>query len=361
MRHIFVTGATGFLGWGLVKNLIEETDAKLHLLVRRNSHQSAGDRIEKLISKNYDGAKKQEIDKRIEVIEGDTTERCLGIDKIQLEKLSKEIDVIYHCAALCEFSIPLESIRRINVFGTENVLDFAMRCKKSRQFKSFHHISTVAVLGDFGGVFYEDSLDVGQKFNNTYEQTKFEAEKLINEYRDRGLCISIYRPSIITGDSVTGEVSNFQMFYQPLHIFSLGIFDAIPADGNLGYSLVPVDYVARAVYLISSNKNNNKNYHLTNPNTINLNFLLSTASSYFGFKKPEIVPEKKYDFIELKGFRRKLIESYLPYFNHSEVKFDTANFDKAIDDRGFTWPVIDKSFILRLFRYCADVNYIKRH
>ncbi|MDP8230970.1 MAG: SDR family oxidoreductase [Candidatus Gorgyraea atricola] len=361
MKNIFITGATGFLGWDIVKNLLKKQDSKLYLLVRGNSDMKAKDRITKLINKSYDKAKRDGINERIEVVHGDTTKKDMGIKKFTLDKLRKEIETIYHCAALCEFGMPLEPIRKINVLGTKNVLDFALQCNENNQFDSFHHISTVAVVGKFGGIFYEDSLDVGQGFNNTYEETKFEAEKLIAEYRHKGLSISIYRPSIITGDSKTGEVSNFQMFYQPLHIFSLGIFDEIPADRTLGYNLVPIDYVAQAIYLISSEKeNNNRNYHLTNPNTIALDFLLEMASSYFGFQKPKLTLQQKFHFEDLKGFRRKVIEPYLPYFNHRTVIFDAENFDAAINGKEFRWPVIDKDLLSRLFKYCADVKYIRR-
>ncbi len=361
MKNIFITGATGFLGWDIVKNLLEKQDSMLYLLVRGKSDIGAKERITKLINKSYDKAKREGISERIKVVHGDTTKKDMGIKKSILDNLRKEIEAIYHCAALCEFGMPLEPIRKINVLGTRNVLDFALQCNEGNQFDCFHHISTVAVVGKFGGIFYEDSLDVGQGFNNTYEETKFEAEKLIGEYRHKGLSISIYRPSIITGDSKTGEVSNFQMFYQPLHIFSLGIFDEIPADRTLGYNLVPVDYVAQAIYLISSEKeNNNRNYHLTNPNTIALDFLLEMASSYFGFQKPKLTLQQKFHFEDLKGFRRKVIDPYLPYFNHRTVVFDAENFDAAINGKDFRWPVIDKDLLLRLFKYCADAKYIRR-
>lgn len=361
MRHIFVTGATGFLGWDLVKNLLQHEKVMLYLLVRGDSSRSASERIDKLIRQSYKNYKLKEVREKIKVVRGDITEKNLGINESVLKDLYKKINAVYHCAALCEFEIPLQRIRKINVHGTKNMLDFAMRCSENGQFKSFHHVSTVAIMGKSGGVFYENELDKGQEFNNTYEQTKFEAEKLVDRYRRKGLSISVYRPSIITGDSRTGEVSNFQMLYQPLHIFSLGIFDRVPANNDMSYNLVPVDYVARAISLISSASDNNKNYHLTNPHTITLDFLLDAASSYFGFKKPKIIASKEFNFKALKGFRKKVLNPYLPYLNHEKVVFDRRNFDKEISGKGFSWPVVDKDLLLRLFGYCADVNYITRH
>lgn len=361
MKNIFITGGTGFLGWDLVKDLLDDKDLKLYLLVRDNAKEKASERVEKLVNNSYKGNQKKDVLERIEVISGDITKDGLGINKVDLEKLTREIDSLYHCAALCEFGVELKRIRTINVTGTKNVLDFAMKCKENGRFASFHHLSTVAVIGDFSGTFYEESLDVGQRFNNTYEETKFEAEKLIRDYRNKGMNISVYRPSIITGDSRTGEVSNFQMFYQPLHIFSLEIFDEVPANKGLKYNLVPVDYVAKAIYLISSNKDNNKNYHLSNPSSISLDSLLDIASSYFGFKKPQVISEKEFDFKTLDGFRKKVIDSYIPYFIHKKVVFDTKNFDSAVNGKDFSWPVIEEDLLTRLFKYCADTKYIKRN
>ncbi|MBU4589744.1 MAG: SDR family oxidoreductase, partial [Candidatus Omnitrophica bacterium] len=131
MKHIFITGATGFLGWDIVKNLIEEDEhSNLYLLVRGDSEQAAIDRVRKLIRKSYESDRIKKINERIEVIKGDIAERGLGISRFQLDRLHKKIDTIYHCAALCDFEVPLRPIRRINVFGTKNVLDLALRCKE---------------------------------------------------------------------------------------------------------------------------------------------------------------------------------------------------------------------------------------
>jgi len=360
MKNIFITGATGFLGWDIVKNLLGEKDSVLHVLVRADSQLAAEGRVNKLINERIDKEEREDARERIKVICGDVTKRDLGINRPQLEKLHKKIDIIFHGAALCEFGVLLERIRKINLFGTKNMLDFALNCKNKGRLNSFQHISTVGIAGDFGGTLYEKDLNINQGFNNTYEQSKFEAEALVNEYRDKGLSVSVYRPSIVVGDSMTGKVSNFQMFYQPLHIFSLELVEEIPANKSLGYNLVPVDYVARAIHLISSNQNNNKNYHITNTSSINLDFLLNVAGSYFGFKKPKVVSEDKYDYGKLIGFRKRVLDPYLPYFNHKKLTFDTANFHQAIRDKEFSWPLIDEDLLVRLFKYCADVQYIRR-
>ncbi len=358
-KNIFVTGGTGFLGWHIVKELLKEK-YNIYLLIRTKENQSPYQRINALLVKDFKKGSIKEIINRIRVVEGDIAEPGLGIDKIQREELARIIDTIYHCAALCEFGIPLEKIRKVNVEGTRNVLEFAKECKANGQFRYFIHISTAAVAGDYSGIYYEDSLDEGQGFNNTYEQTKFEAERLVQGYKDKGLPVAIFRPGVITGNSVTGETTNFQMFYQFLHILSLELFKELPINRDNEYGLVPVDYVAKAISLISSNKHNNKTYHLLNPNSIPFDYFLNTAGGYFSFRIPRLVQDEDYNYANLSGFRKKLINFYLPYLIHKKIVFDTKNFDSAIDGQRFSWPKIDEEFLIRLFKYCDKTGYIKR-
>jgi hypothetical protein len=72
------------------------------------------------------------------------------------------------------------------------------------------------------------------------------------------------------------------------------------------------------------------------------------------------MPLSKFNFKELKGFGRKVIEPYLPYFNHKKIIFDMSNFNRAIKGTGFAWPFVNKKLLFRLFKYCVDVKYINR-
>ncbi len=358
-KNILITGGTGFLGWNIVKELLKDNNV-IYLLARAKEKQSPHQRINSLLDKDFKKIRIKEIKNRIKIVEGDIIEPGLGIEGTQRKGLVRKIDTLYHCAALCEFGVPLEKIRNVNVEGTKNVLEFAKECREKSQFRCFNHISTAAVAGDYCGIYYEDSLDKRQSFNNTYEQTKFEAEELVQSYRNEGMSIAVFRPGVITGDSITGEAGNFQMFYQFLHILSLELFKELPINRANDYGLIPVDYVAKAICLISSNTHNNKTYHLINSNAIPFDFFLEVAGSYFGFRIPRLVTDGDYHYANLSGFRQKLINFYLPYLIHKKLVFDTNNFEAAIDGQKFSWPKVDEGFLIRLFRYCNKIGYIKR-
>ena len=108
------------------------------------------------------------------------------------------------------------------------------------------HVSTAYVAGRYRGRFLETDLDVGQGFRNTYEQSKFEAERALGEAAD-GLPLVIARPSIIVGDSRSGWTSAFNVIYWPMRAFSRGLMDEVAIDPDGVADIVPVDYVADGV------------------------------------------------------------------------------------------------------------------
>ena len=106
------------------------------------------------------------------------------------------------------------------------------------------HVSTAYVAGDRTGLISEHDGDVGQRFRNTYERTKLEAEQLVT---GSGLPAAIVRPSVIVGDSSTGWTQAFNVIYWPLQAFARGLFPTVPGDPGASLDIVPVDTVADAL------------------------------------------------------------------------------------------------------------------
>lgn len=360
---VFLTGGTGFLGVYLLRRLLQHNNHTIgHIVVlcRGKTQKEAERRMQQSLWDQSPLRQKRGCMSLLEVVRGDITQENLGLSKEVYNRLTKEVTLIYHSAALCEFNIPLSVIRKINLDGTKNLLELALSCWKKGKFKCFNHISTIAVAGEKEEVFYERDLDLGQKFNNTYEQTKFEAEKLAEEYRKREIPITTFRPAVIIGDSKTGYTSNFRMFYQPLHLFFLELFKEIPADRNSLYSLCPVDYVAEAIIRISLDNNANKNLtcHITNPNMVSLDYLIDTASRYFKFQKPLLLPKEKFYLKKLSPLQFSLLEPFIPYLNY-KLKFDARNSQSILIKTNFKWPKIDEVFLKRLFKFCIRSGFIK--
>lgn len=358
----FVTGGTGHLGMRLVHWLLER-DNTVMLLVRDSSLKKFGGlqgfvRTVKSCGSDYSS---EWIEQHIKIVVGDITKPQLGLAQREYQELSRKVTAIYHLAALLDLTAPWQLLQAVNIEGTRNVLDFGLSCVDRAEFRGLYNISTFAVAGTATGTFYESDLDCGQEFNNHYEKSKFEAEKLIAAYREEGLRISIFRPSIIVGDSRTGETRSFETLYKPLHFLSLGLFDQIPARGSTKLNIVPVDNVAEAIHrIVEQNEAMNLTYHIINTQEITCEFFIKVASRFFGFKEPALIPTDQFDHARLKGFRRKLLSPYLPYLNRDGTVWDATNARNALREPSFSWSIINECLLERLFDYCIKVGYIRQ-
>jgi len=359
-KNVLITGATGFLGSYLLKQLLDNDDITPIVLARDKKGEKAAARVHKTLKYFYGDDASKTMMKRVKIVDAHIDKKYVILDHEMRELLIEEVDEIYHSAAIAEFRIPLDKIRKTNVEGTRHMLEFAMQCKENGHFKKFNHISTTFVVGTRPGVFHEDELDVKQKFNNTYEQSKYEAELVVHEYMQKGLDATIFRPSILTGDSMTGKTSNFKMLYQPLHFFAAELFPAIPADRGTQFNLIPVDAVAEEIGILADDDESpGKTYHIAHASTVSAGQFIDIASDFFGFRAPQFIPLKDFDMTRLTVVQKSLIGPYIPYFNY-KTSFDTTKAKRILDRVGFRCPMVDEEVLLKLFKYCADTGFIKR-
>ncbi len=357
-KNVFITGATGFLGSFLVKELFEK-GYKIFALARQKDGKTANQRVDEALRFVYDEQWDSDfIASNLKVIEGDIALPGLGINPKDKELLLFESDIIIHSAALAELKVPIEKIRKINVEGTRNVLDFAAECQKKGRLKKVNHISTMYVVGTKVIDFDETMLDVGQGFNNTYEQSKFEAELLVKEYLEKGLNVSVFRPSMIMGDSKTGKTNSFRLVYQPLRYFTNEIFDKYPANLDCGQNLINIDTVAKAIIVLSEEKGS-RVFHIISQKNTNLSFFMKLASDYFSFKMPEFIPKEDFDFLELTAIQSAFCEPHIPYFNY-KANFVAKRTADMLKVYRFRYPAIDKNNLSRAFEYCIKSGFIRK-
>jgi nucleoside-diphosphate-sugar epimerase len=264
----------------------------------------------------------------------------------------------------------LQAARVINVDGTRRMLEFAERCHARGGLRRFSYISTAFVSGEHAGCFSEDDLDVGQLFRNTYEQSKFEAESLVD--RSRGhLPITVLRPSIIVGERDSGWTASFNVLYWPLRAFSRGSYAALPARRDAPVDVVPVDYVADATFVLSqAPAAEDATFHLTaGAHVSTVGELVELATAFFGRQPPRLIEPSLYlrlmhpllvrgarDERSRRALRRS--EIFFPYFA-MRVAYDDRRSRVALRGSGIaTTPL--RTYFVRLVEFALAAEWGRR-
>ncbi|MEH0449373.1 thioester reductase domain-containing protein [Streptomyces sp. B21-102] len=246
-EHLLLTGATGFLGAFLLRQLLTATPATVHCLVRASGTGSGTKRIRAALEhyQLWDDA----FTERVVAVPGDLAQPQLGLSQDTFTRLSRHVDAVYHAGASVNLTQSYRQLENANVRGTAEVL----RLAASSRSVPLHHISTVGVYaGDLAGRTHirpEDPLPPAATLWNGYAQSKWAAEMLLVEARRRGLPVSIYRPTRIAGDTARGlcQPSDY------LWLLLKGCVEAelAPADPETDFDLVPVDVVSKGVVELS--------------------------------------------------------------------------------------------------------------
>lgn len=274
---LLLTGGSGFLGSNLVPRLAPYFD-KIYLLARGASFSS----YEKLYHKYS----------HIEFVEGDLQHPDLFEDPAMRKKLEESVTHIFHGGALYDLNATRTQNYLNNVVGTQNVLSFIRR---ARALQRFHYVSTIAVAGDFEGRFSESELNVGQKFQNSYAETKFMAEEMVRTYaKSNKTAVSIYRLGILVGHSKTGKIDKIdgpyylidQLKKRGVATLALKSWAVIPFPyyPQSKVPIIPIDMAVQFIEKSVLNKGAPKLtcYHVVSEKLPSAKELLSDILSLFG-------------------------------------------------------------------------------
>lgn len=251
----FVTGATGFIGRYLVRELLSCVSGPVYVLVRK----SAAHKLDEL--RRWWGPEAH----RVIAIDGDLLEPELGVAATDRARIGQPIDHFFHLGALYDIDASAPALAQANVEGTRHALEFAAAMGSGH----FHHVSSIAAAGLYDGVFTEDMFEEACHLEHPYFRTKHDAEALVR--RQTHVPWRIYRPGMVIGDSQTGYISKVDgpyYFFKALQILRRHVPAWLPTIGFEGgyVNLVPVDYVAAAMVRLSQLPEQNfRCFHLTDP------------------------------------------------------------------------------------------------
>jgi long-chain acyl-CoA synthetase len=343
---------------------LERTHRRVYVLVRGADDSDAAARIARTLRCLF-GAHHPYAE-RVVAVRGDVTSRALGLGS-ESEALAEHVNEVVHCAASVSFGLSLRVSRATNVGGTERVLRFAKLCQERGGLRRVSHVSTAYVAGDHAGCFSEDELELGQRFRNPYEQSKFEAERIVGRWRSR-LPITVMRPSIVVGERDSGWTASFNVLYWPLRAFARGAYAALPARREAPVDVVPVDYVADAIFALSqAPETEGATFHLTaGAHASSVGEVVELASEFFGRPRPRLLHPLLYrrvvhPLLTLSTTdehrRRALARSqlYFPYFAMN-LRYDDRRSRVALRGTG-TAPSPLRSYFDRLAQFAVAANW----
>ncbi|MGZ8831095.1 MAG: SDR family oxidoreductase [Thermoanaerobaculia bacterium] len=329
MARVLFTGYPGFLGSELLPRLLaRDRSAEAVCVVQGKFAALAKQR-----------AAASPFADRIHLVEGDIT-----VPGLATSLVPDDITEIYHLAAIYDLSIPRDLGMRINVEGTRNVLHFAA---KSRAFQRLHYVSTCYVSGRHPGVFREDDLDVGQRFNNYYEETKYLAEVEVQQKMREGMPATVYRPSVVVGDSRTGATQKYDgPYYVMRWLLRQGRFAVLPIVGRANryrFNVVPRDFIVDAISYLSARKDTaGKVYQLADPDPLTV--AQTTAAVAKATKRrlipvplPKMIAKGAIDYVPGVYRLMRIPSAAVDYFVHPTL-YDTRNATAALAGSGIAVP-----------------------
>jgi thioester reductase-like protein len=345
---IFLTGFPGFIATRLLRRLAAES-CRFLLLVQPAFLEPARVEIEEI------AAETGKPGSDFVILQGDITSPHLGLSATDLEQARAGATIVFHLAAIYDLAVTRDIAMRVNVEGTHNVNEFVGSIANLHH---YHYVSTCYVAGKRTGVILETELKHNAGFRNYYEETKYLAESEVAALKP-SLPITIHRPSVVCGDSQTGETMKYDGIYYLIRY--LLKWPSVLSAFNIGNSevtlnLVPVDFVVESMAVLAQDEDSlGKTVQLADPNPLTTEQLFDTiARAIDGHPSrltlPAAVVEKSL-MLPLSPKITDLPHSAVPYFFLKQT-YDTSQSTKLLAPHGVSCPPF-KSYVKTIVDFAA--------
>ena len=376
LGNVFLTGANGSIGIHILHELLNTTTVNIYCLVRGNSISHSTDRLIEKYKFYFKKDISKLINNRIFILNGNISKQNIDLSNQNVEILKQNVSTFIHTAAIVKHYGNFEQFENINIEGTRNVADLAFILEKR-----LIHISSVSVSGNYlvkqdnrNIEFSENNLYIGQKYtDNVYVHSKFEAEKIVLEYMQKGLNAQIQRIGILSGrlsDGIFQENITENAFYSRIKsMITLGCVSNSMLNQEIEFT--PIDVCTKAIVALAKNNiADNKIYHLYNHNFAKIDDIVQVLNN-LGYKI-EIVTDNDFqnkilEFSKSEKAKDLLgIINDLDYKNNSSisinynftVKISSEYTQKYLHLLKCDWNLTNTAYIKKLIKYMKDVNFI---
>lgn len=361
--NVLVTGATGFLGIHIVRELLAYGCEKIYCLVRKGNMKSVDVRLKMMFMYYFNDTFENEIGTKIIPIEGDITEKTLS------QKLEKcDFDTVINCAASVKHFASDDLLDRVNVQGVKNLIDIC-----TQYGKKLVQVSTVSIAGESvdGHIpdnvkLKENMLDFGQVLDNKYTASKFAAENAVLEAISNGLRGKIMRVGNLMSREKDGEFQiNYSTngFMNRLRAYSMiGCYPVESLDSEVEFS--SIDFTAKAIVKLAGTPDKFTVFHPYNCHCVhmaNVLEIMNKSGIQIDIVENRIFRER---FNELLADDSKNMEisSLIAYMNSAKenrryIDKENAFTVKALYRLGFSWHLTDESYIRRAVDALATLGF----
>ncbi|MDR3108307.1 MAG: SDR family oxidoreductase [Planctomycetaceae bacterium] len=361
-HYHLITGATGLLGTYLLRDMLRDGH-RLVVVARASRKESARARINSILTRWEQETGENFV--RPVVIEGNLTDENWWLDSV--DWIAENCKSVINCAASLTFYGSKESEPwTTNIDGTRQILEL---CRRTG-IDTLHHFSTAYVAGSYREVFTENMLNVGQELRNDYEQSKFQSETMVRG-ADWIRSLTVYRPSIVVGDSQTYKTCTYHGYYAVLKLahtlvnrLTLGstsgrrLLGALGMNGSEYKNFVPVDWVSEVFCTVFANeKLYGRTYHLTNNNPTPINEMVDTIQeavetmSTLADNGDSLLADEDW-------FMRNYADQVGIYQNYldDDPHFDSANTESV---EPHPCPKVDRGMMLKLADFAISNRFGK--
>jgi len=348
-QSILLTGFPGFIAERLVEKLATP-EAQFFLLVQPPFVERATAAVERIADETGTPLE------NFALLAGDITDENFGLTGEDLAEVRDETTDVFHLAAVYDLAVEKELAYRVNLDGTRNVNEF---CKSLPHLQRYNYVSTCYVAGKREGRILEDELEHDAGFRNYYEETKYLAEREVEALKAT-MPVTVYRPSVVVGDSRTGETAKYDGIYYLIHYLrkNPGLLRLVNVGNkNVRLNLVPVDFVVDAIAALSRDESAiGKTVAVADPEPLTTAELFDAIAEKLTGKKSVVAPPpaliEKSLMLNASPPLSGLPHAAVPYFFIAQT-YDTSVADELLGPKGIKCPNF-RDYVGNLLKFVVE-------